>query len=374
MKLSLTDRQEAHLEAMRALLRARSSSLGWEQVVSTEPGYDRTLWADLAAGGWISVGFPESVGGAGGGVTDLVAAAEALGEGPVPTPFHGGIVLSGRALWAASPDDHRLRSLLSGERRFVFCPLDGSGGTAGPAPAVEATPTTGGWRLDGQCDFVPYGADAEVLLVVAAVRAPGGRGGPTLMAVDAASPGVTAHPVPSLGGDRLCHLSLADVAVEPTQVVGEVGDAPRWLPGVLDIGRLAVSAEMVGAASAALAHACRRAGERTQFGVPIGSQQAVQHRLADALMDVVTARDAVYDAAGVIDRGEEAHAAVAGAKAYCSGSCRRVTAAAHQVCGGEGIYADQPLHLWHRRVAALVPVLGGVQTLRAAVASTLLDD
>ena len=105
---------------------------------------------------------------------------------------------------------------------------------------------------------------------------------------------------------------------------------------------------------------------------PIGSLQAVQHRLADAYIDVVTAQDSVYDAAGVIDRGDEARLVAAAAKAYCNDACRRVTAAAHQVCGGEGIYADQPLHLWHRRIAALVPVLGTVRSLRALVAASIL--
>jgi alkylation response protein AidB-like acyl-CoA dehydrogenase len=148
----------------------------------------------------------------------------------------------------------------------------------------------------------------------------------------------------------------------------------QWLPGVLDVGRVVIAAEMVGAASAALSHASHWASTRVQFNGPIGSLQAVQHRLADAFIDVITARDAVYDAAGLIDRGEEAHGAAAAAKAYCSDACRRVTAAAHQVCGGEGIYADQPLHLWHRRIAALVPVLGSVGSLRATVATSILHD
>jgi alkylation response protein AidB-like acyl-CoA dehydrogenase len=126
------------------------------------------------------------------------------------------------------------------------------------------------------------------------------------------------------------------------------------------------------AAAAALSHASRWAATRLQFKAPIGSLQAVQHRLADAYIDVVTAQDSVYDAAGIIDRGDEARVVAAAAKAHCSDACRRVTAAAHQVCGGEGIYADQPLHLWHRRIAALVPVLGTVRSLRAIVARSIL--
>jgi alkylation response protein AidB-like acyl-CoA dehydrogenase len=148
----------------------------------------------------------------------------------------------------------------------------------------------------------------------------------------------------------------------------------QWLPGALDVGRVVIAAEMVGAAAAALTHASHWASTRVQFNAPIGSLQAVQHRLADAFIDVVTAQDSVYDAAGIIDRGEGARVAAAEAKAYCSDACRRVTAAAHQVCGGEGIYSDQPLHLWHRRVAALVPRLGSVRYLRATVAASVLPD
>jgi alkylation response protein AidB-like acyl-CoA dehydrogenase len=314
------------------------------------------------------VGFPEAAGGHGGGVTDLVAVLETLGTGPVPTPIHSGIVLSGRALLAASQEGQRLRSLLEGRRSFAFCHWEG--GSDGRPAMMEATSTPRGWRLDGLCRFVPYGDDVEELLILALVEADGGAR-LTLFAVDRSSPGVAAQPVPSLGGDRLCHISCTAVETAASSLVGEVGGAPEWLPGVLDLGRVAVAAEMVGAASAALAHACRRASSRRQFGAPIGSLQAVQHRLADAFIDVVTARDAVYDAAGIIDRGEDARVAVAEAKAYCSDACRRVTAAAHQVCGGDGISADQPLHLWHRRVAALVPALGSVQSMRARVASAL---
>ena len=162
--------------------------------------------------------------------------------------------------------------------------------------------------------------------------------------------------------------------VDATQVVGPVGGAMQWLPRVLDIGRVVLAAEMVGAAAAALAHATQWTTTRVQFNAPIGSLQAVQHRLADAYIDVVTAQDSVYDAAGLIERGEEARVAAASAKAYCAEACRRVTAAAHQMCGGEGIYADQPLHRWHRRVAALVPVLGSVRYLHAIVAGSILPD
>jgi alkylation response protein AidB-like acyl-CoA dehydrogenase len=372
MDLSPTPRQLELRDGLSAYFASRGAT-AQEAFVSSEPGFDEGLWSDLVSRGWVTVGFPEAVGGRGGGVGELVVVAEALGGGPVATPFHGGIVLCGHALLTASGESDRLRALLSGKRSFTYCNWEGFEGPGDSQSTVVATELTQGWQLDGLTRFVPYGADVDELLVMADVRN-GDRQGPTLFAVPGSSPGLTAHLVPTVGGDRRSHVTFSGVEVDAAQVVGEVGQAADWLPRVLDIGRVVLAAEMAGAAAAALSHASQWASARVQFNAPIGSLQAVQHRLADAFIDVVTAQDSVYDAAGIIDRGEEARRAAAEAKAYCSDACRRVTAAAHQICGGEGIYADQPLHLWHRRVAALVPVLGGVSYLRGIVAGSVFSD
>jgi alkylation response protein AidB-like acyl-CoA dehydrogenase len=261
---------------------------------------------------------------------------------------------------------------LAGTRTFTYCNWEGFDEPGDAPPTVVASESRSGWQLDGSARLVPYGADVDELLVMAHVRA-GDQLGPTLFAVPRSSSGLTTNPVPTIGGDRCSDVAFSRVRVDSSQVVGEVGQATDWLPRVIAIGRVVIAAEMVGAAAGALSHATHWATTRVQFNAPIGSLQAVQHRLADAFIDVVTAQDAVYDAAGTIDRGEVARVAAAEAKAYCSDACRRVTAAAHQVCGGEGIYSDQPLHLWHRRVAALVPVLGSVGNLRSLVGGSVLS-
>jgi alkylation response protein AidB-like acyl-CoA dehydrogenase len=367
MDLWLTQRQQDLRDGLTGLLASHGTS-GWEALVSSEPGYDAGLWSELLSGGWVTVGFPEALGGHGGGVGDLVVVAETLGGGPVPSPLHGGIVLCGQALLASPGEGDRLRALLSGERTFTNCNWEGFEEPGKRQPNVVASESSDGWRLNGIARFVPQGTDADELLVMADMRV----GGPTLFAVPGSSSGLTTRLVPTVGGDRCSHVTFSRVGVNASHVVGEVGQAMQWLPLVLDIGRVVLAAEMVGAASAALSHASRWASTRMQFNAPIGSFQAVQHRLADAFIDVATARDAVYDAAGIIDRGEKARVVAAEAKAYCNDACRRVTAAAHQVCAGEGIYANEPLHLWHRRLVSLVPVLGSSSYLRAAVAESIL--
>jgi len=371
MDLSPTQRQEELRHGLTTFLESHGRPES-ESVDTADPAYDPGLWSALVSGGWVTVGFPDAVGGRGGGIGDLVVVAEALGRGPVPTPLHGGIVLCGQALLATPGEGDRLQALLAGERTFTYANWEGFEEASERQPTVVAAVTRRGWRLDGQTRFVPYGVDADELLVMADVRESGAQQGPTLFAVPGSSSGLTTQLVPTLGGDRWSHVTFSGVEVDASHMVGQVGHAAQWLPRVLDIGRVVLAAEMIGAAAAALSHASRWSTGRVQFNAPIGSLQAVQHRLADAYIDVVTAQDSVYDAAAIIDRGEETRMVAAAAKAYCSDACRRVTAAAQQVCAGEGIYADQPLHLWHRRIASLVPVLGNVRYLRAAVAASIL--
>jgi alkylation response protein AidB-like acyl-CoA dehydrogenase len=371
MDLSPTQRQVELRDGLRALL---ASHAGPERHArdSSGPGDDPGLWSDLVSGGWATVGFPEAFGGRGGGVGDLVVVAETLGGGYVLTPFQGGIVLCGQALLATPGEGDRLRALLTGARTYTYCNWEAFEQPGERPSAVEASETPSGWRLDGLARFVPYGDNVDEMLVMATAPGGGDAPGPTLFAVPGSSAGLSTQSVPTVGGGRCSHVRFSAVEVDAAQVVGPVGGAMQWLPRVLNIGRVVLAAEMVGAAAAALSHATDWATTRVQFNAPIGSFQAVQQRLADASIDVVTAQDSVYDAAGIIDRGEEARVAAASAKAYCGEACRRVTAAAHQMCGGEGIYADQPLHRWHRRVAALVPVLGSVRYLRAIVAASIL--
>jgi alkylation response protein AidB-like acyl-CoA dehydrogenase len=160
MDLFPTKRQQDLRDGLTALFGPRGTPQ-WEATVSSAPGYDRGLWSDLMAGGWVTAGFPEALGGQGGGLGDVVVVAGTLGAGPVPTPFLGGIVLCGQALLAVADQGDRLRALLSGERTFTYCNWEGFDTPAERQSTVEATEATNGWRLDGVARFVPYRSDAD---------------------------------------------------------------------------------------------------------------------------------------------------------------------------------------------------------------------
>jgi alkylation response protein AidB-like acyl-CoA dehydrogenase len=371
--LAPTPRQLDLSSRVRAVVTSHGDGGRWEEQVAHDPGYDRELWAGLLAAGVATAGFAESAGGSGGGPTDQATVVEELGRGPVPTPILDGVVACGLVLAAAGSQPGRLAELLAGRRRFAPV-LEERGLLAGSAePSVRAARSAGGWTLEGTGRFVPHAAGAQELVVEAWTDERGADGGVALFVVDAGADGLALEPVPTLDGSRRAHVTLAHVAVGADRVVAGPSSTVDWLPGVREVVGLMAAAEMVGAASAALDHAASRATVRVQFGSAIGSFEAVQHRLSDAFIDVRTARDAVYHALSAIERGEGSPALSSAAMAHCSEACRRVTAAAHQICGGEGILADQPVHRWHRRVAGLVPSVGPAAGHRATVAAALFD-
>ena len=162
MDLSPPQRHQELRDGLSALVASHVTPEGDARDPS-EPGDDPGLWPDLVSGGWVSFGFPEASGGRGGGVGDLVVVAETLGGGHVATPFQGGIVLCGQALLATPGEGDRLRALLTGERTFTYCNWEGFDEPGERAPAVVATETPSGWRLDGSARFVPYGDDVDEL-------------------------------------------------------------------------------------------------------------------------------------------------------------------------------------------------------------------
>ncbi|MHB1777635.1 MAG: acyl-CoA dehydrogenase family protein [Acidimicrobiales bacterium] len=317
------------------------------------PGDD---WAGRVAAGGLASGLPSD--GAEGSMAQVAEVAGAVGHHPEPVPYQS---------WLVGPALVLSRRAASGD--LAEAVATGAARTALVAGApVTAVRRPGGWVLDGRAPLVPFAAGADRLLVVAHPDRPG-RPSPVLaVPLGAGGLGVTA--VASVGDDRSADLAFEAVAAGDDDLAAELADDDRqW---VADRRAVAAAAEMVGSAAAALALATAHADRRRQFGQPVGAFQAVAHRLADALVSLSVAADAVADAADRLDTGAGAARAVHGCGALVAGCCRSVVAAAHQSMGGAGLDAGSPLHRWLRRVHALAPVLGTPAAHRAALADTVL--
>lgn len=239
--------------------------------------------------------------------------------------------------------------------------------------SLLASPSGRSWVLSGEVRHVPHGRDAASLLTVVRSRAFAGRErGLRVYAVDADTPGIVATPIHTIDDDRAARIEFNAVQVGDERAVGPSRDATTAVDAALDCATLIAVAEMLGAADAARRAAMSWVSERVQFGEPLARRQVVAHRVADMTMacDAIgLLLDDALRTAGDTTRPDAL--AVATAKLAANRLLPTVTAQAHQLHGGEGFYADRPLHRWHRRVTALATQFGDHRALRARNAELL---
>ena len=234
--------------------------------------------------------------------------------------------------------------------------------------SVTAAETANGHRLVGAKRFVPYGLEADLVIV----NASSGDGDAGLFAIDAAAPGVTRTALALLDGSRCAEIRLDAVDVSRSARIASGSEAVRLLDDALALETLARCAELVGVAARVLDLAVEYAKQRIAFDRPIGSFQAVQHQLVNLRGYVEVARALVQGAAGVSPaQREEREVAVAMAAFAALDDLRKVPEGALQVFGGIGITWDHDVHFFVRRAATLCALLGERLAYREQVARHL---
>jgi alkylation response protein AidB-like acyl-CoA dehydrogenase len=322
-------------------------------------GYDGALWEAMAEQGWLGVERPEESGGLGLGMVEVAILCEELGRRVAPAPYAGTIVCLGALEQAATddslPSDARRAAeewvLRMGEGEAVGCVA----WSAGPGK-VTARATDAGWRLTGCPEPTQYGSEADVAVVVTgeAVYA---------LALDEGS-----RPSPEPAMDRTRPLAWLRLEGARAHRIGDASSAAR----VCDRAATTMAADMLGASARALEMSAEYAKVRRQFGHPIGSFQAIKHRLADALVDVEGMRSSTYYAAWCVASDDsEAPLAASMAKAWCSDASGRVMAAGLQVHGGIGFTWDHDLHLLLKRAQLDASSFGDAAWHRERIAGML---
>ncbi len=395
--LLYSDTERALADSLNALLVDRG---GLDKVLarteSTET-YDDGLWQAVAGDlGLAGLLIPERDGGAGASFREVCSAAEALGSSVAPVPFVGSAVVATAALLSVASgiaDDAAAgapRSAASVSSGTPFTPAraaadllrrmaDGSVTVSLAVPfasvpngAFPASVRVAGLRpgdaqngiarLRGMVSGVADALPATVLLVPA-------DGVPhALYLVDVAAPGVAKAPVVSLDMTRqLCDLSFDDA---PGTLIAAGTAASQALGAALSAGAAALAAEQVGLAQRCLDMTLAYVKERRQFARPVGSFQALKHRLADVWIAVSQARAASRYAAACLASGDpDAAVAVAVAKAYCSEAAVHAAQECVQLHGGIGFTWEHPAHLYLKRAKADSIGFGTADAHRAALAN-----
>ncbi len=353
------------------------------------PAHDAELAAEIAALGWLGAALPVAHGGGGVGLLELALLIEACGTAPCPTTLFGSVVEAGLLLADAGSEQQRARWLpriAAGEAVLAVALLEEGARLGAHEVQARATPLAGGgYRLDGRKTLVRDASAADALVIAARAGDPEGGeadagdegAGVTLLLVERGAAGLAIEPQPASGGEPLFAVALDGVEVGANAIVGEQGAGWPTLERMLARGAALKAAELVGIGQAALDLTLAYARERTQFGRPIGSFQAVQHHCANIYRELVACRLLAYRAAWALDGagGDPAEPgprrAVAAAKAKASEAIPWATRVAHQVHGGVGYYRDYPLEQHTRRAIAAAAAYGDARYHRRRLAQTL---
>ncbi|MEV7966408.1 acyl-CoA dehydrogenase family protein [Sphaerisporangium sp. NPDC088356] len=352
MTLLYSEIEEELRAAVRDLLADRCPPATVLARIESASPYDADLWKALARDiGAAGLLIPEDLGGAGASAREAAVVLEELGRAVTPVPFLTSAVLATQALLEAGTDAARelLTALAGGETTAA---LAVSFAASPYSPTAPVGVTAEGGTVNGRVAAVA-GADVSDVLIVPASGA--------LYAVDAA--GATIEPIVSL--DLTRPISAVTFTGAPARQIS-AGLAP--LRAALALGAGLLASEQLGVAEWCLTTTVAYVKERHQFARPVGSFQALKHRLADLWMEIVQARAAARNAADALASGTDAATAVAVAQAWCGTVAVRAAEECLQLHGGIGMTWEHPVHLYLKRAKADEIALGTPGDHRDALA------
>jgi alkylation response protein AidB-like acyl-CoA dehydrogenase len=373
MDFSFSDDQNAIRDLAGQIFGDRASDEFLLTFSRTAETYDEQLWQTLAEQGLLGIAVPESAGGSGLGLIELCLVLEEQGRRVAPVPLHASLVLGGLPITEFGSEEQRQRwlpALASGQARFSAAIADRCMNAA-LASTVSAEARDAGWVLNGRKAMVPDGAVAQFILVP--VEDADGRC--SVVVVDTAAEGARLEPAPvGISGERAAHLTLENVLVDGDCVLGgagQGGEILEWLEQRANIGHCALQ---VGVTEAAMRRTAEYVSERKQFGVPLGSFQALAMRMADSYIDVEAIRSTYWLALWRLSEGLDARAEVRAAKWWACDAAHRVTATSQHLHGGMGADVEYPIHRFFLLAKQITYSLGSASHQLERLGQLLAED
>lgn len=360
MDFEFSEEQESIRALAREILEAEATSERVKEMEATADWFDEDLWRKLAVSNLLGIAVPEEHGGMGMGFAELCILLEEIGRVVAPGPAWATLVLGALPVAEYGTPDQQaewLPKIAAGEA--VLTAAIAASGSADPAPpTVRARETGGGdgFVLEGGLASVPFARRADRILVPAALD----TGRVAVFLLDPGSPGISLAAKRTSRGEPLFDLQLAGLRVAAGAMLGGAGvDGARIAGWIRDRALAALAALQVGVSARAIEITADYTREREQFGVPIGSFQAVQHRLADAFIDLEAMRWTLWRAAFCLADGREATREALVAKFWAAEAGARIASACIHLHGGLGSDVDYPIHRYFIWSKALELALGG---------------
>ena len=366
MDFSFSDEQSLLKDSLERFVQLEYEFSARQKLVKTELGYSTDHWRKFAELGWLGVAFPEADGGFGGGPIETMLVMEQFGRGLVVEPYVPTVVLVGGMLAAAGKAAQKQQYLMP----LLEGTLQGACAFAEPQSrfnladvATTAKRIGNGYVLNGRKSVVLNGPSADVL-IVAARTSSGQRkqSGITLFLVDASTTGITRRDYPTVDALRASELTLENVVVPRTAVLGRVGKGLDVLTQAIDYATLAIGAEAVGCMEVLYKTTVEYCKTRVQFGQPIGKFQVLQHRMVDMFMEHEQSKSLMFMAAMRLAEGYDAQAqkAVSAFKVQVGKSGRFVGQNAVQLHGGMGMTEELNVGHYFKRLTMIDTMFGNV--------------
>jgi pimeloyl-CoA dehydrogenase small subunit len=355
MDFELNPEQELLRDNVVRLMKDRYGFEARKTFQASPRGWSEALWRDYAEMGLLGAPFAEADGGFGGGAVETMIVMEQFGKALALEPYLQTVVLCGALLKNGASDEQRagiIGAIAAGELRLSFAHMEKQSGFDLNDVALSAVKDGGGFVLNGEKTLVGQGDRADKLIVSARVSGDRrDRDGIALFLVDANAPGVSRRGYPTQDGQRAAEIGFADVRVAPHDILGAADGVLPVIERAVDETIAALAAEAVGAMSEALTMTVDYLKTRKQFGVTIGSFQALQHRAADMTVALEQARSMMYLAAMMADEDDagERVKTMSAVKAQIGRSAKFIGQQAVQMHGGIAMtYEYKAGHLFKR--------------------------
>jgi len=356
MDFDFSDDQKMLRDQARRFLSEKCTTTVVRRVFESSQGYDRELWKHIAEMGWLGTAIPENYGGLGLGYLELCVIAEEMGRVLAPVPFSSTLYLFAEAVLAAGSEQQKqkyLSRIASGELIATFARAEAPGAVT--PKSIRLTFRAG--RVSGKKIAVNDGMDVDYAIVLARSSDEPGERGLSLAVVDLKQSGVSRRAEDSIDPSRKhAEITFDNAAAEP---LGKSGEGWSIAKSVLDRAAVLTAFEQVGGADICLAMATEYAKTRYAFARPIGSYQAIKHKLADMYVNNELARsNAYYGAWALSTNARELPLAAAAARILATQAFDYAAKENTQVHGGIGFTWEVDCHLFYKRSRELALSLG----------------
>lgn len=379
MNFNLNDEQQMLEDSVRRFVDKAYAFETRSAIVKAAEGGSAENWRTFAENGWLAAALPEEHGGLGGSVLDTALIAQQFGRALVVEPYLGCAVLAAQTLVAAAAPglkDTLLPALADGSARVALAYSEASSRGDPAIVQTVARQDNDGYRIEGAKTLVLGAGHADWFIVSARVADAGREDeGISLFLVPANAAGLAQQALPLHDGTQAAELTFAQLAVPASALLGERGRGLEALRSGLSHGITALCAELVGAMERAIEITAEYLKVRKQFGVPIASFQALQHRMADMAAELELSRSMLYAmlAALECESGKTQQLALSQGKAFIGRAAKWVCGQAIQLHGGIGMTEEYAVGHYFKR-AVVADILFGTSDQHEAANAAALQE